>query len=72
MVSFTEYALRRMVMRDILPEEVIQALEQPASRHGRGQMPDRREVRLRVGPKVLLVVYQRSGEDYLVINAMWE
>ena len=71
-VTFTEYALGRMVRRDILPEEVMQALDQPPGSHGRGRTPDRREVRMRIGPKTLLVVYQRSGDDYLVINAMWE
>ena len=71
-VEFTEYALRRMFMRDILRDEVIAALQQPSSRHHRGKIAGRREVTYTIGTRVLLVVYRRTRKGFTVINAMWE
>ncbi len=72
LVEFTEYALRRMLMRDILREEVIAALQLPSSRHRPGKVPGRREVSYQVRQRMLLVVYRRRSARFIVINAMWE
>ena len=71
-VDFTEYALSRMRMRDILPEEVEEALRYPQSRRRQGKVMGRLEVRYNVGQRTLLVVYRRRRGRILVINAMWE
>jgi hypothetical protein len=60
-----------MSQRDILEEEVIEAIEASASRH-RLRADNRHEVRERIGRKALLVVYVRRRSQILVINAMWE
>ena len=72
LVGFTDYALSRMSERDVLVEEVVQALERAPLHHRPGKVEGREEVTLRTGQRVLLVVYRRRGEGYLVINAMWE
>lgn len=72
--NFTDYAIMRMKMRDILEEEVMEALSQPQSKHSKGKIYPRKEVRHRVSNKTLLVVYGqgREQESVDVINAMWE
>ena len=70
-VEFTSYALRRMRRRDVLEEEVLRALESPASQH-KIRKDGRSEVRLRVRPKLLLVVYRRDPQRLTVINVIWE
>jgi hypothetical protein len=60
-----------MHQRDILEEEVREALGRPASAHRR--RPDgRSEVRARLPKGLLLVVYVRQKATLVVINAMWE
>ncbi len=61
-----------MCGRDILPEEVEESLRYPKSRHRRGKVVRRLEVRYNVGQRTLLVVYRRRRGRILVINAMWE
>jgi hypothetical protein len=70
-VEFTEYALGRMHLRDILEEEVLEALQSPPSRH-RHRKDGRSEVKARIGAKTLLVVYRLQGDDQIIVNAMWE
>lgn len=70
-VEFTDYALDRMHLRDILPEEVIEALRSSPARH-RHRKDGRHEVRARINAKTLLVVYRRQEGDQIVVNAMWE
>ena len=70
-IEFTDYALMRMHMRDILPEEVVRALESSPSKHRRRD-DGRSEVTERIGERQLLVVYLRFGSKVRVINAMWE
>jgi len=70
-VEFSDYALRKMHFRNILEDEVIAALERPASAHK--HRPDgRREVKARIAGRKLLVIYRRLDRRTLVINAMWE
>lgn len=73
-IRFTDYAIMRMKMRDILEEEVLEALCQSQSKHSKGKIYPRREVWHRFGNKTLLVVYRqgREQESIEVINAMWE
>jgi len=59
-------------MRDILEEEVIEALSQPQSKHSKGKIYPRKEVRHRFSNKTLLVIYKQEQESVEVINAMWE
>jgi len=70
-VEFTDYARMRMHQRDILDEEVVQALESPSGRHT-ARKDDRYEVTRRTGTRSLLVVYRRQASKVIVINAMWE
>jgi hypothetical protein len=70
-IAFTEYAVRRMSQRDILEEEVVEAIEATPSRH-KLRADNRHEVRERFGRRTLLVVYARRRSQILVINAMWE
>jgi hypothetical protein len=70
-IWFTDYALTRMRDHDILREEAESALRAPRSRH-KHRKDGRSEVRQRFGRRTLLVVYKRSLEELLVINAMWE
>jgi len=70
-IDFSEYATLRMHQRDILEDEVLDALAAVMSRPR--NRPDRRsEVRHRTGGRVLLVIYRRERTRVLVINAMWE
>ena len=71
-ITFTDYVIMRMKMRDILEEEVIEALNQPQNKHSKGKIHPRREVRHRISDKTLLVVYRQEQEVFVVINAMWE
>lgn len=70
-VEYTDYALMRMHMRDVLPEEVVRALEASGSKH-RNRPDGRSEVSERIGRKQLLVIYLRVGAKIRVINTMWE
>ena len=70
-VEFTDYALGRMRLRDILEEEVLAVLESPPSRH-KVRKDGRYEVNRRINTKVLLVIYKRVDGLQTVINAMWE
>jgi hypothetical protein len=70
-LEFTDYALMRMNLRDILEEEVRQALAANPAKHTR-RNDGRSEVRERIGSRSLLVVYKTNSEPRLVINAMWE
>ena len=70
-VEFTDYARMRMHQRDILDDEVVQALESPAGRHA-PRKDGRYEVTRRMRTRTLLVVYRREGTKAIVINAMWE
>ena len=70
-VRFTDYALMRMKQRDILVEEVRVVIDRPMSSHKR--RPDgRAEVRWKIGPRNLLVIYRVEASQVLVINAIWE
>ncbi len=71
-IRFTDYAIMRMKMRDILEEEVIEALGQPQSKHSKGKIHPRKEVRHHFGNKTLLIVYKLEQEAIEVINAIWE
>lgn len=67
-IRFTEYAEMRMKQRDILPEEVIEAMECHCNHR---QRPDGRwEVRHPVTRGVGLLVVYRRGTTRWVINAM--
>lgn len=70
-VTFTDYAVMRMKQRDILEDEVRQALAASPSQH-RHRNDGRSEVLTRVARKTLLVVYRRDEGHITVINAMWE
>ena len=70
-VNFTDYAVMRMRQRDVLEDEVHQALLAPASQH-RHRDDGRSEVLTRISRKMLLVVYRRHIEGLTVINVMWE
>lgn len=70
-LEFTDYCLMRMRQRDVLEEEVKQALDAAASKH-RSRSDARREVVERIGSKKLKVIYRRDGEVTIVINTMWE
>jgi hypothetical protein len=71
-VEFTEYALLRMHQRDILREEVTLVLARRAQHKRRKD--GRSEVRGRVPGRrnLLLVIYRRTDDTIVVINAMWE
>lgn len=71
-VVFTDYALMRMKMRDVLEEEVVEALKQQRSKHKKGKQFSRMEVRHKTGDRTLLVIYKRQNRKMIVINAMWE
>lgn len=71
-IRFTDYAIMRMRMRDILAEEVIETLNQPKSKHSAGKVSPRKEARHGFGEKTLLVVYKYEQGATVVINAMWE
>lgn len=71
-IRFTDYAIMRMKMLDILEEEVIESLNQPQSKHSKGKVCPRKEVRHRFGKKTLLIVYKQEQEAIEVINAMRE
>jgi hypothetical protein len=70
-LAFTDYCLMRMRQRDVLEDEVRQAIDASASKH-RARLDGRREVVERIGSKLLKVVYRRDGDLTIVINAMWE
>jgi hypothetical protein len=61
----------RMRQRDVLEEEVQQALNASPSRHSSRQ-DGRREVLERIGNKLLKVIYRREVDALIVINVMWE
>jgi hypothetical protein len=60
-----------MRQRDVLEEEVQQALNASPSRH-RSHQDGRREVLERIGNKLLKVIYRREVDALIVINVMWE
>ena len=71
-VVFTDYALLRMHQRDIDEDDVHRALDAPSSRHV-FRNDGRAEARERIDRRgVLLVVYRRDADVFVVINAMWE
>ncbi len=71
-VEFTDYALSRMRRRGISIEEVRIALDASSSKH-RHRRDGRAEARERIdGKRTLLVVYRRTPDEIVVINAMWE
>jgi hypothetical protein len=70
-VEFTDYAAMRMHQRDILQDEVQQALASSPSKH-RLRTDGRSEVRERIGRKLLLVIYVKRRDVITVVNAMWE
>ena len=70
--AFTDYALLRMPQRGISIEEAQIAFAAPSSRH-RHRRDGRSEARERIdGKRTLLVVYRRTADEIVVINAMWE
>lgn len=73
-VSFEDYALARMRMRDITEQEVLEALGAPRSQHWFNTKHWRMNVRHRVSVsgKTLLVAYERRGDGVAVVNAMWD
>lgn len=58
-------------MRDILENEVLEALKQPMSKHRKGKIHPRMEVHHRIGVKTLIVVYKKQKNITVIINAMW-
>lgn len=71
-LAFTDYALLRMRQRGISLDEVRIAFDAPSSRH-RHRKDGRSEARERIdGKRTLLVVYRRTPDEIVVINAMWE
>ncbi len=71
-VVFTEYALLRMRQRGISAEGVRLGLDARSSRHT-FRKDARAEARTRIdGKRTLLVVYRRTADAIVVINAMWK
>jgi hypothetical protein len=70
-VRYTEHASLRMRDHDILDEEVELTLQAPSSRHKR-RKDGRVEARQRINKRTLLVIYERSANEILIISAMWE
>lgn len=73
-VRFEGYALRRMRLRDITEQEVLEALEAPRGQHWFSTKHRRMNVRrgVSISGKTLLVAYERRDGEVVVVNAMWD
>lgn len=73
-VVFTDYALMRMRMRDIIAGEVREALEAPRSRHFFNTKHGRMNVRhkLSVSSRTIVISYEELDEQIIVVNAVRE
>ena len=66
-VAISPHADGRMILRDVTDHDLLELLERPISSHSPGQEPGRREVRKKIGNRVLVVVYSRPETAWVEI-----